>query len=202
MIFSRMCIKGGKKGFNVTCSIPIGYTINTLGLKTFETKHNFKNGTGVYMFHLHLKKHCVQKQELFMLGQDLINYTNTEMLGCGMIQCYCNLMTANDYIYPHKDQNDISQQIIFSFGEFKGGELRCYSADEQYYLDLETKDQPYIIDARLYHEVLPFVGTRYTFVVYKTSDFNMDKPSKIYDIVSSSEDKKKHTKYRIDEHYL
>ena len=84
-------------------------------------------------------------------------------------------------------------KYFFSFGDFKGGELRCYSADEQYYLDLKTKDKPYIIDARLYHEVLPFVGTRYTFVVYKTSDFNMDEPSQIYDIVSSSEDKKKHT---------
>ena len=190
ILFKKVEQRRKKKGFNVTCSVPIGYTINTLGLKTFETKHNFKNGMGVYMFHLHLKKHMNEKQELFILGQELIKCINIDMYGCGMIQCYCNLMTNGDYIYPHKDPNDISQQIIFSFGDYQGGALRCYSADEMYYLDLDTKNTPHTIDARLYHEVLPFTGIRYTYVVYKTYDFDMNEASSIYDIVDISPKKK------------
>ena len=42
-----------------------------------------------------------------------------------------------------------------------------------YYLDLDTKNTPHTIDARLYHEVLPFTGVRYTYVAYKTYDFEM-----------------------------
>jgi len=33
ILFKKVEQRRKKKGFNVTCSVPIGYTINTLGLK-------------------------------------------------------------------------------------------------------------------------------------------------------------------------
>ena len=45
-------------------------------------------------------------------------------------------------------------KYFFSFGDYEGGTLRFYSADEMYYLDLDTRNTPHAIDARLYHEVI------------------------------------------------
>jgi len=67
----------------------------------------------------------------------------------------------------HKDSNNVGCSYIIGLGDYTGGEVRVYTADETSYVDIDIKDKFTSFDgSTLPHETLDFKGTRFTLVFY------------------------------------
>ena len=68
----------------------------------------------------------------------------------------------------HKDGRNVGRSIIVGFGDYTGGALRVWDANDENPQDLDLKDRPTLMNgALLPHETQPFTGERYTVIYYR-----------------------------------
>lgn len=105
---------------------------------------------------------------------------------------YCvqlSKMGKNDTAPCHTDYKDIDYQVMICCGDYKGGELRGYNEDRSKYVDFNLDRNLVRFDARLPHEVLPVInGIRYSVIVYRHYDEELNSPKPIIDFVENHPD--------------
>lgn len=68
----------------------------------------------------------------------------------------------------HLDGNNIGRSVIVGIGDYTGGELRVWDANDENPQDWDLKDRPTLMNgALLPHETQPFTGERYTMIFYQ-----------------------------------
>jgi hypothetical protein len=68
----------------------------------------------------------------------------------------------------HRDGNNTGKSIIVGIGDYTGGELRVWDANDENPQDWNLKDRPTLMNgALLPHETQPFTGERYTIIYYQ-----------------------------------
>jgi hypothetical protein len=68
----------------------------------------------------------------------------------------------------HRDGRNVGRSIIVGFGDYTGGALRVWDANDENPQDLDLKDRPTLMNgALLPHETQPFTGERYTVIYYR-----------------------------------
>lgn len=68
----------------------------------------------------------------------------------------------------HLDSRNVGKSVIIGFGDYDGGELRVWDANDENPRDINLKDRPHMFNGSLLpHETQPFTGNRYTIIYYK-----------------------------------
>lgn len=68
----------------------------------------------------------------------------------------------------HKDSKNVGLSVIVGLGDYTGGEIRVWNAEDEDAKEYDIHDKPLMFNGGLlYHEGTPFKNTRYTMVFYK-----------------------------------
>ena len=178
--------------FDNDIMIQIGYTSNTRGLKHLHLPHNFRNDLSVYDYYNDYNMELnEQHHKLFRLGGDLIDaylpQSFIDLIPQSGTHCVqITKMSPSSKVNCHREKNDISMQLVVTFGDYTGGETRLFNEEESHYIDVNTNENPTLCDARLSHTVLNVKsGMRYCFIVYFMFSPTETKSLPIFDYVSS-----------------
>jgi hypothetical protein len=143
----------GDVSFKVNWMQQFGHTANTRGLHNLPFQHPFNKNFATNDFKF--EELPVWKKEVFQIGIALYEMKYPEGLGMGTVAITLSHMTPSSTVGWHQDPRDISPQLLVSVGKFKGGNIRMFSEDNKYFLDLSTHCNPTICDGRLDHYVHP-----------------------------------------------
>lgn len=112
------------------------------------------------------------KKELYYLAHELIETHNQEWVGqhgdlCIQFSC----MDKTSFIERHVHTNEICDQYVISFGEYKGGILHVFCPVKKRFQAKETKNKLALINGNFEHYVsLITSGLRYSIVFFKQYD--------------------------------
>lgn len=68
----------------------------------------------------------------------------------------------------HKDTKNLGPSVIIGIGDFTGGDIRVWNAEDKDPKDIKLHDQPVMFNGGLlFHQTTPFKGERYTMIFYK-----------------------------------
>jgi len=81
-----------------------------------------------------------------------------------------NVMINRNYpVKKHKDNANVGESVLVTFGDYEGGKTRVYYEDEAvaFVKDYDSNCNPVRFNgSKHYHEVLPFTGERYALVFF------------------------------------
>lgn len=75
-------------------------------------------------------------------------------------------LNYNNQMTPHRHNTNIGLSMGYVFGDFEGGELVVKIPNEKEYESYEYKNIWFKFDARALHHVNPFIGNRYSIILY------------------------------------
>jgi hypothetical protein len=91
-----------------------------------------------------------------------------ELCECLNFQCTTFTINKNLLCKPHRDKNNQGDSIIFSLGDFDGGLFLVEDTKGNGMNEYDIYRRPLLFNgAKCLHETAPFVGTRYSIVLYK-----------------------------------
>jgi hypothetical protein len=81
-----------------------------------------------------------------------------------------NGITINEGVKAnkHKDSKNLGRSVIIGIGDFKGGDIKVWDANDKDPKVFDLHDKPVFFNGGLlFHQTTPFSGERYTMVFYK-----------------------------------
>jgi len=68
----------------------------------------------------------------------------------------------------HKDSKNLGRSVIIGIGDFKGGDIKVWDAEDKDPKVFDLHDKPVFFNGGLlFHQTTPFSGERFTMVFYK-----------------------------------
>ena len=174
-----------RKGFSTSQHLSMGRSINALGAAGFPAEHTWRPGKGLYMRDIHDRypAHTL-RGKLWRLCYQLLQEVDPWYAKDQDYVLQVSKMHAGDSVPMHTDSQDASYQLAFTLGDYSGGQLRIYEANEVEEVREDTPsathDNRYRVlkfDGRFVHDVTPLTsGTRYCVIFYKTWDRRLTGP--------------------------